>query len=99
MGWITNIIDRFQPPLRRFRDEEDARPSVAALIRHAGTTLPSRVVAPIHRNDRGVVSIFFLLMFFAFFNATALVYNTGQTLGPKIKAQAAADVAAYNTSV
>lgn len=99
MGWITNIIDRFQPALRRFRDEEDARPSVVALIRHAGTTLPSRVVAPIHRNDRGVVSIFFLLMFFTFFNATALVYNTGQTLGPKIKAQAAADVAAYNSSV
>lgn len=103
MGLLAHITDRLRtglyPGLRRFRDEEDARPSVLSLLRRAGTTLPSRVVAPIHRNDRGVVSIFFLLMFFTFFNATALVFNTGQTLGPKIKAQAAADVAAYNSSV
>lgn len=107
MGLLATITDRIRtgldralyPRLRRFRDEEDARPSVVALIRRAGTTLPARVVAPIHRNDRGVVSIFFLLMFFTFFNATALVFNTGQTLGPRIKAQAAADVAAYNSSV
>lgn len=99
MRLLRTISDRLCPAIRRLRDEEDARPSVVALIRRAGTTLPSRVVAPIHRNDRGVVSIFFLLMFFTFFNATALVFNTGQTLGPKIKAQAAADVAAYNSSV
>lgn len=99
MGLLTNITDRFRPTLRRLRTDENARPSIGSLLRRAGTTLPSRVVAPIHRNDRGVVSIFFLLMFFTFFNATALVYNTGQTIGPKLKAQAAADVAAYNSSV
>ncbi|HEX8876301.1 MAG TPA: hypothetical protein VF777_06100 [Phycisphaerales bacterium] len=99
MGLLTNITDRFRPTLRRLRTDENARPSIGSLLRRAGTTLPARVVAPIHRNDRGVVSIFFLLMFFTFFNATALVYNTGQTLGPKLKAQAAADVAAYNSSV
>lgn len=85
--------------LRSLRHDEDARPSIGTLLRHAGTTLPSRIAAPLHRNDRGVVSIFFLLMFFTFFNAAALVWNTGQTMGPKLKAQAAADVAAYNSSV
>lgn len=96
---LSNISARLASRLRALASDDTSRRSPASLRRRAGTTLPGLVIGPMHRNDRGVVSIFFLLMFFTFFNATALVYNTGQTLGPRIKAQAAADVAAYNTSV
>ena len=90
---------RISRTFRSLVKDDGAAPALGAMVCPGGCEAVSRPLRRLHGHDRGVVSVFFLLMFFTFFNAAALVWNTGQTMGPRLKAQAAADVAAYNTSV
>jgi hypothetical protein len=56
---------------------------------------PVRRLRGLNTHDRGVVSVLFILLFFTFFAATAMVYNTGQTISIRQRPAHVADTVAY----
>ncbi|MEQ9617142.1 MAG: pilus assembly protein TadG-related protein [Phycisphaerales bacterium] len=81
-----------------------AERSILGLLRDETTALDLRALGPrqsrrLHRNNRGNISVLFILLAFVFYGSASLVWNTGHAVAAKMHTQTAADAGAYSAAV